>query len=139
MQVFDRSQLYTPDDLRADNNASADAALRDIVFPGGLGSWPTIGDLRDRIIFMADPDYLTIAQAQYVQPTYLHMTCHAELHHWCSKHLHFKHLPRIGVQTLDFANLTSVLSLEIFLRSNLVRAWTCRFPNSTQHAAVAVQ
>ena len=67
MQVFGKSQLYTPDDLRAANNASADATLRDIVFPGGLGSWPTIGDLRDMIIFMADPDYLTIAQAQHVQ------------------------------------------------------------------------
>lgn len=69
MQVFDRSQLYTPDDLRAANNASADAGLRDIVFPGGSGSWPTIGDLRNMVIFMADPDYLTIAQAQYVQLT----------------------------------------------------------------------
>lgn len=69
VQVFDRSQLYTPDDLRAANNASADAGLRDVVFPGGSGSWPTIGDLRDMIIFIADPDYLTIAQAQYVQLT----------------------------------------------------------------------
>lgn len=60
LQVFKRSQLYTPDDLRADNNASSYAALRDIVFPGGAlnGSWPTIGRLRNKIVFMADPDYL---------------------------------------------------------------------------------
>lgn len=53
--------MYTPDDLRADNNASSDAALRDIVFPNGAlnGSWPTIGRLRNKILIMADPDYLT--------------------------------------------------------------------------------
>jgi hypothetical protein len=61
LQVFNRNQLYAPDDLRADNKASSDAALRDIVFPGGSlnGSWPTIGRLRNKIIFIADPDYLT--------------------------------------------------------------------------------
>lgn len=58
-QQFRASQIYTPDNLRADNNASATANLRDIVFPGGAlkGSWPTIGRLRGKVLFFADPDY----------------------------------------------------------------------------------
>lgn len=57
LQVFPASKLYTPDNLRADNKANATANLRDIVLAGGLGSWPTIGALRGKVLFFADPDY----------------------------------------------------------------------------------
>ena len=59
LQVFWQSEIYTPDNLRTDNNASATANLRDIVFPGAAlnGAWPTIGRLRGKILFFADPDY----------------------------------------------------------------------------------
>eukprot|EP00891_Asterochloris_glomerata_P004302 jgi/Astpho2/4302/Aster-x1214 len=71
LSVFNRSQMYTPDDLRADNNASSVAALRDIVFPNGAlnGSWPTIGRLRNKILIMADPDYLTTISPLYPNAT----------------------------------------------------------------------
>lgn len=58
-QVFNSSVLYTPGNLRADNKANSSANLRDIVFPGAAlnGSWPTIGALRGKVLFFADPDY----------------------------------------------------------------------------------
>ena len=56
-QVFPAAKLYTPDNLRVDNNASATASLRDIVLPGGSGAWPTVGALRGKVLFFADPDY----------------------------------------------------------------------------------
>ena len=50
-QIFPASKLYTPDNLRADNKASASANLRDIVLPGSAlgGSWPTISALRGKV------------------------------------------------------------------------------------------
>lgn len=57
--MFAPAQLYTPDNLRADNKANATANLRDIVLAGAAlnGSWPTIGALRGKVLFFADPDY----------------------------------------------------------------------------------
>lgn len=59
--MFSRDQIYTPQDLRVDNHVAPSTNLRDIVLPGGAanGSWPTIGRLRNKILFMADPDYYT--------------------------------------------------------------------------------
>lgn len=65
-QVFSLSQIYTPDNLRTDNKANATANLRDIVLPGAAlnGSWPTIGALRGKILFFADPDYTSELEAE---------------------------------------------------------------------------
>ena len=65
LQIFTTDQYLTPDNLRAMNNASGAANLRDIVLPGGElnGSWPTVGDLRGKVIFVADPDYLDALEA----------------------------------------------------------------------------
>jgi len=45
------SKLITPDDIRLKN-----ATLRQAVFPPS--QWPTIADLRDKIMFVADPGYI---------------------------------------------------------------------------------
>lgn len=70
-QIFTTDQYFTPDNLRAMNNASGAANLRDIVLPGGVlnGSWPTVGDLRGKIIFVADPDYLDTLEALHPNAT----------------------------------------------------------------------
>ena len=67
-QVFPAAKLYTPDNLRADNNATATASLRDIVLPGGSGAWPTVGALRGKVLFFADPDYTAELESVCASP-----------------------------------------------------------------------
>ena len=49
--LVNASKLITPDDIRLKN-----ATLRQAVFPPS--QWPTIADLRDKIMFVADPGYI---------------------------------------------------------------------------------
>jgi len=49
--LVNASKLITPDDIRLQN-----ATLRQAVFPPS--QWPTIADLRDKIMFVADPGYI---------------------------------------------------------------------------------